>query len=72
MSVFTRFTWLSTTPELHCRLAFIGADGGYTGSLVAYCLAALALVLAIVNAATTRRGSWCCPSSGSSSGSSST
>ncbi|MFJ9153498.1 transposase [Streptomyces sp. NPDC102270] len=32
----------------HHRLALVWADGGYTGSLVEYCLTALALVLAIV------------------------
>ncbi|MER5540826.1 transposase [Streptomyces mirabilis] len=40
----------------HCRLAFIWADGGYTGSLVAYCLAALALVLAIVKRGDDQKG----------------
>ncbi|MFI1653274.1 hypothetical protein ACH4XT_41030 [Streptomyces avidinii] len=33
-----------------------GADGGYTGSLVEYCLAALALVLAIVKRSDDMRG----------------
>jgi transposase len=32
----------------HHRLALVWADGGYTGSLVEYCLATLALILAIV------------------------
>jgi transposase len=32
----------------HHRLELVWADGGYTGSLVEYCLAVLALVLAIV------------------------
>ncbi|MGW3570323.1 transposase [Streptomyces sp. NPDC000941] len=32
----------------HHRLALVRADGGYTGSLVGYCLAALALVVSIV------------------------
>ncbi|MGP3991764.1 IS5 family transposase [Streptomyces sp. 3N207] len=32
----------------HHRLALVWADGGYTGSLVEYCLATLALVLAII------------------------
>ncbi|MGW1675469.1 hypothetical protein [Streptomyces sp. NPDC002324] len=32
----------------HHRLALIWADGGYTGPLVEYCLATLALVLAML------------------------
>lgn len=32
----------------HHLLALVWADGGYTGSLVEYCLATLALVLAII------------------------
>ncbi|GAA3352703.1 hypothetical protein GCM10017744_002800 [Streptomyces antimycoticus] len=39
----------------HHRLALIWAGGGYTGSLVEYCLPALALVLAIQ---TRRRRPW--------------
>ncbi|MCX4649485.1 transposase [Streptomyces sp. NBC_01446] len=40
----------------HHRLALIWADGGYTGSLVEYCLAAFALVLAIVKRSDDVRG----------------
>jgi hypothetical protein len=40
----------------HHRLALIWADGGYTGSLVEYCLTALALVLAIVKRSDDGRG----------------
>ncbi|MGG2460529.1 IS5 family transposase [Streptomyces sp. RGM 3693] len=39
---------LEQVTAAHHRLALVWADGGYTGSLVEYCLAALALVLAIV------------------------
>ncbi|MFE2971890.1 IS5 family transposase [Streptomyces sp. NPDC059340] len=39
---------LTQVAGAHHRLALIWADGGYTGSLVEYCVAALALVLAIV------------------------
>lgn len=35
--------------DAHHRLALVWADGGYTGSLVEYCLTGLALVLSIVN-----------------------
>jgi transposase len=40
----------------HHLLALIWADGGYTGSLVEYCLAALALVLAIVKRSDDQKG----------------
>jgi transposase len=39
---------LHQVTDAHHLLALVWADGGYTGSLVEYCLAALALVLAIV------------------------
>ncbi|MFJ3310772.1 IS5 family transposase [Streptomyces sp. NPDC086549] len=39
---------LEQVADVHHRLALVWADGGYTGSLVEYCLATLALVLAIV------------------------
>ncbi|MFF5284498.1 transposase [Streptomyces sp. NPDC012756] len=39
---------LTQVTAAHHLLALVWADGGYTGSLVEYCLAALALVLAIV------------------------
>ena len=42
--------------DAHHRLALVWADGGNTGSLVEYCLAALALVLAIVKRSDDRRG----------------
>ncbi|WP_374195756.1 hypothetical protein [Streptomyces sp. ISL-24] len=37
-------------------LELVWADGGYTGSLVEYCLAALALVLAVVKRSDGRKG----------------
>jgi transposase len=40
----------------HYRLALVWADAGYTGSLIEYCLAALALVLAIVKRSDDRKG----------------
>ncbi|MEU0948278.1 transposase [Streptomyces canus] len=40
----------------HHLLALVRADGGYTGSLVEYCLATLALVLAIVKRSDDMRG----------------
>nr|WP_258564200.1 hypothetical protein [Streptomyces himalayensis] len=43
----------------HHLLALVRADGGFTGSLVEYCLTALALVLAIVKRSAARSGSWC-------------
>lgn len=39
---------LHQVADAHHLLALVWADGGYTGSLVEHCLAALALVLAIV------------------------
>jgi transposase len=39
---------LARVADAHHRLALVWADGGYTGSLVEHCLAAFALVLAIV------------------------
>jgi transposase len=42
--------------DAHYQPALIWADGGYTGSLVAYCLAALALVLAVVKRSDDQRG----------------
>jgi hypothetical protein len=63
---------LARVADAHHRLALIWADGGYTGSLVEYCLAAFALVVSIVKRSDARRGSWCCPSGGSSSASSPT
>lgn len=41
---------------VHHRLELVWADGGYTGSLVEYCLARLALVLAIVKRSDDMRG----------------
>ncbi len=40
----------------HHRLELVWADGGYTGSLVEYCLATFALVLAIVKRSDDMRG----------------
>jgi transposase len=42
--------------DAHHRLALVWADGGYTGSLIEYCLTALALVLAIVKRSDDRKG----------------
>ncbi|WP_435851430.1 IS5 family transposase [Streptomyces mirabilis] len=47
---------LRQVADAHHRLALIWADGGYTGSLVEYCLAALALVPAIVKRSDDMRG----------------
>ncbi|GAA1127725.1 IS5 family transposase [Kitasatospora arboriphila] len=47
---------LARVAAAHHRLALVWADGGYTGSLVEYCLAALALVLAIVKRSDDVRG----------------
>ncbi|MDN3029732.1 IS5 family transposase [Streptomyces sp. S.PB5] len=47
---------LRQVADAHHRLALIRADGGYTGSLVEYCLAALALALAIVKRSDDRKG----------------
>ncbi|MEW2489266.1 transposase [Streptomyces sp. NPDC048411] len=40
----------------HHRMALVWADGGYTGSLIEYCLASLALVLAIVKRSDDQKG----------------
>ncbi|MFC9915441.1 hypothetical protein [Streptomyces sp. NPDC059862] len=50
--------------------ALVWADGGYTGSLVEYCLAAVALVLTIVKRSDDQKGFVVLPNGGSSSGSS--
>ncbi|MFE9312886.1 IS5 family transposase [Streptomyces sp. NPDC006706] len=47
---------LARVADAHHRLNLIWADGGYTGSLVEYCLATFALVLAIVKRSADRRG----------------
>lgn len=47
---------LARVADAHHHLALIWADGGYTGSLIEYCLAALALVLAIVKRSDDMRG----------------
>ncbi|MFI6693489.1 IS5 family transposase [Streptomyces sp. NPDC050433] len=47
---------LGRVADAHHRLALVWADGGYTGSLVAYCLTALALVLAIVKRSDDQKG----------------
>ncbi|MET9736411.1 transposase [Streptomyces sp. NPDC006458] len=47
---------LERVTDAHHRLALVWADGGYTGSLVEYCLATLALVLAIVKRSDDMRG----------------
>ncbi|MEV0416001.1 transposase [Streptomyces sp. NPDC050448] len=47
---------LKQVTDAHHRLALVWADGGYTGSLVEHCLAALALVLAIVKRSDDMRG----------------
>ena len=47
---------LHQVADAHHRLALVWADGGYTGSLVEYCLAALALVLAIVKRSDDQKG----------------
>lgn len=47
---------LAQVAAAHHRLALIWADGGYTGSLVEYSLAVLALVLAIVKRSDDMRG----------------
>ncbi|WP_369254294.1 transposase [Streptomyces sp. R35] len=63
---------LGQVTDAHHRLELVWADGGYTGSLITHCLTSLALVLAIVKRRDDMRASWCCPSGGSSSGSSPT
>ncbi|WP_238697874.1 transposase [Streptomyces sp. E5N91] len=47
---------LAQVADAHHRLELVWADGGYTGSLVEHCLAALALVLAIVKRSDDTRG----------------
>ncbi|WP_107084626.1 transposase [Streptomyces europaeiscabiei] len=47
---------LRHTADAHHLLALVWADGGYTGSLVEHCLAALALVLTIVKRSDDMRG----------------
>jgi len=47
---------LRQVADAHHLLALVWADGGYTGGLVEYCLAALALVLAIVKRSDNVRG----------------
>ncbi|MGW6691836.1 IS5 family transposase [Streptomyces sp. NPDC054961] len=47
---------LGQVTDVHHRLELIWADGGYTGSIVAHCLATLALVLAIVKRSDDMRG----------------
>ncbi|MFF8996383.1 IS5 family transposase, partial [Streptomyces sp. NPDC014983] len=47
---------LAQVAAAHHRLALVWADGGYTGSLVERCLAAFALVLAIVKRSDDMRG----------------
>ena len=47
---------LQNVADAHHRLALVWADGGYTGSLVEHCLAALALVLKIVKRSDHRKG----------------
>ena len=47
---------LGQVADAHHRLALVWADGGYTGPLIKYCLATLALVLAIVKRSDDMRG----------------
>ncbi|MFV5998661.1 transposase [Streptomyces sp. NPDC056231] len=47
---------LHQVADAHHLLALVWADGGYTGSLVEYCLATLALVLVIVKRSDSMRG----------------
>jgi len=47
---------LGQVADAHHLLALVWADGGYTGSLVEYCLAVLALVLAIVKRSDDQKG----------------
>lgn len=47
---------LAQAADAHHRLALVWADGGYTGSLIEYCLAALALVLVIVKCSDDQKG----------------
>ncbi|MEU5646189.1 transposase [Streptomyces milbemycinicus] len=41
-------TLLARVVDAHHRLELVWADGGYTGSLIEYCLTALTLVIAVV------------------------
>ncbi|MFE0420827.1 transposase [Streptomyces tendae] len=47
---------LRQVADAHHLLTLVWADGGYTGSLVEYCLATFALVLAIVKRSDDMRG----------------
>ncbi|AQS71737.1 IS5 family transposase [Streptomyces pactum] len=47
---------LRQVADAHHLLALVWADGGYTGSLVEYCLATFALVLAIVKRSDDQKG----------------
>ncbi|PCG81921.1 IS5/IS1182 family transposase [Streptomyces sp. WZ.A104] len=47
---------LRQVADVHHRLGLVWADGGYTGSLVEYCLATFALVLAIVKRSDDQKG----------------
>jgi transposase len=47
---------LARVADTHHRLELVWADGGYTGSLAEHCLAAFALVLAIVKRSDDTRG----------------
>ncbi|MET7609452.1 IS5 family transposase [Streptomyces avermitilis] len=47
---------LGQVTDVHHRLELVWADGGYTGSLVEYCLATFALVLTIVKRSDDMRG----------------
>ncbi|MFC8276063.1 transposase [Streptomyces sp. NPDC057271] len=47
---------LRQVADAHHQLELLWADGGYTGSLVEYCLATFALVLAIVRRSDDMRG----------------
>ncbi|WP_093496974.1 IS5 family transposase [Streptomyces sp. Ag109_O5-10] len=47
---------LEQVADAHHRLALVWADGGYTGSLVEYCLTTLAVVLSIVKRSDDMRG----------------
>ncbi|WP_277922233.1 transposase [Streptomyces sp. Root369] len=47
---------LEQVADAHRRLALVWADGGYTGSLVEYCLATLSVVLTIVKRSDDQKG----------------
>lgn len=47
---------LQRVADAHHRLELVWADGGYTGSLVGHCLAALALVLQVVKRSDGQKG----------------